>query len=328
MSNHPHARALEISSGSAVHAVNPELEAGTLHSPQGAARVGLSPLLVTARPRQWVKNLLVFAAPGMAGLLTDPGAVAVAVGAFAVFCLAASGTYFVNDAMGVAADRMHPTKSRRPIAMGTVDVGLAKVLGALLLMASVVLALALAGWRLALVVGAYAAIQPLYSAWLRSVPIADMAVVTSGFLLRAVAGGVAVGVPVSPWFLIVTSFGSLFLVSGKRTAEHIDLGPERCRHRSTLGDYSLAFLHHVRSLAASVTVAAYCLWAVDKAGAAQGVIWFPLSIVPFVLVTLRYALLLDAGKGGCPENLVFEDRALQVLIVMWLATVAVGVYAR
>lgn len=326
MSSHPHAQALEIACGTA-GASNPELGAGALHPPLPAARPRLSGLVFTARPRQWVKNVLVFAAPGAAGLLTDPGVVAVAGGAFVVFCLAASGTYFLNDALGVAADRLHPTKCQRPIAIGAVDVGVAKVVGAVLLVSSAVVALALAGWRLALVVGAYAAVQPLYSAWLRSVPIADLAVVASGFVLRAVAGAVAVGVPISRWFLIVTTFGSVFLVSGKRTAEHIDLGEQRGRHRSSLGRYSLRFLQHVRLVAASVTVTAYCLWAVEKAGAADGAIWFPLSILPFVLVVLRYALLLDAGKGGCPEELVFEDRFLQVLAVLWLMAVAAGVHA-
>jgi len=271
--------------------------------------------------------MLVFAAPGAAGLLGDPVAVAGALAAFAVFCVAASGTYLLNDALGADADRLHPVKCHRPVAAGEVDVGLAKVLGVLLLTASVGLALALAGWRLALVVSAYAALQPLYSLWLRSVPGADLAAVASGFVLRAVAGAVAVEVPISHWFLVVTSFGSLFLVSGKRTAEHIELGAQRCSHRSTLGSYSLRFLHHLRSVTASVTVAAYCLWAFEKADVDPGAVWLLLSIVPFVLASLRYALLLDAGKGGAPEELVFEDHRLQALSLVWLTLVAVGVHA-
>jgi decaprenyl-phosphate phosphoribosyltransferase len=150
-------------------------------------------------------------------------------------------------------------------------------------------------------------------------------VVASGFVLRAVAGGVAVGVPISHWFLLVTSFGSLFLVSGKRSAEHIDLGERRARHRSTLGAYSLSFLHHVRSVTSSVAVAAYCLWAFERA-AGPYAIFFQLSIIPFLLVTLRYVQLLDAGRGGCPEELVFEDRALQVFGFLWVSSVAVGIH--
>jgi decaprenyl-phosphate phosphoribosyltransferase len=306
---------------------NPHSHAGLIEVLEPAPPSLAGGLLRTARPRQWVKNLLVFAAPGAAGLLTEPDVVVAAAGAFAVFCLAASGTYFLNDALGVEADRLHPTKRRRPVAAGTVGVGLAEALGGSLLVASVALSLVLADWRLAAVVALYAAIQPLYSLWLRNLPIVDLAAVASGFVLRAIAGGVAVGVPISQWFLIVTSFGSLFLVSGKRTAEHIDLGEDRGSHRSTLSEYSLGFLHHVRSVSSSVAVAAYCLWALEKAETAPYAIWFQLSIIPFVLATLRYALLLDGGKGGSPEELVFEDRSLQVLGLLWVATVAVGIHA-
>jgi decaprenyl-phosphate phosphoribosyltransferase len=273
-----------------------------------------------------VKNLLVFAAPGTAGLLTDAHAIAVSAGTFGLFCLAASGSYFLNDAFNVDADRLHPTKRRRPIASGVVTLGLAEGLGGSLLIASVVLALVLAGWKLALVLAIYVTLQPLYSKWLRNTPVVDLMVVASGFVLRAIAGGVAVGVPISRWFLIVTSFGSLFLVSGKRSAEHIDLGEQRARHRSTLGGYSLGFLHHVRSVTSSVAIGAYCLWAFERGDGVPSAIWFQLSIIPFVLVTLRYAQLLDAGRGGCPEELIFEDRALQVLGLLWVTSVAVGIH--
>ena len=312
--------------GGTVGHVGDERQVAPLEVLGPRARLRLGGLLRTARPRQWTKNLLVFAAPGAAGLLTDVDVVVVTAGAFAVFCLAASGTYFLNDAVGVEADRLHPTKRWRPVAAGLVEVRMAKVIGGALLLGSMALAQALAGWRFALVVTVYAALQPLYSAWLREVPVVDLVAVASGFVLRAVAGGVAVGVPISHWFLFVTSFGSLFLVSGKRTAEHIDLGEERGTHRSTLGGYSLGFLHHVRSVAASAAIAAYCLWALEKADGARLAICFQLSIVPLVLATLRYASLLDAGRGGSPEELVFEDRALQVLVVLWVGTVAVGVH--
>ncbi len=302
---------------------------------QAASLVGLRPSLLsrlsglvrTARPHQWVKNLLVFAAPGMAGILVEPGALALAGGAFAVFCVTASGTYFLNDALGVGCDRLHPTKCQRPVATGLVGLGLAKLTGGFLLVVGVALSLVLAGWRLAVVVAVYAALQPLYSVWLRNVPVVDLVVVASGFVLRAVAGGVAVDVPISHWFLIVTSFGSLFLVSGKRTAEHIDLGATRADHRSTLGDYSLRFLHLVRTVAASVAVGAYCVWAYEKSGSAGDTLWFQISAVPLVLATLRYARLLDAGKGGSPEQLVFVDRVLQLAGLLWLTSVAIGVYA-
>ena len=284
-------------------------------------------LVRTARPRQWIKNVLVFAAPGAAGVLTHGEAVVEALAAFALFCLAASGAYFLNDAFDVAADRLHPTKRRRPIASGTVTVGLAKGLGACLLLVSVVGAFALAGWPLALVLGAYVALQPLYSVWLKHLAVIDVAAVASGFLLRAIAGGVAVDVPISKWFLIVAAFGSLFMVAGKRHAEHLDLGDERGDHRSTLNVYSSDFLRYVRSVSSSVAIAAYCLWAFEKAEVAGAPVWFQLSIIPFVLAILRYALLLETGRGGAPEELVLQDRSLEVLGLLWVVCFAVGVYA-
>ncbi len=302
-------------------------------SGRGAALEARSPgllggLVRTARPRQWVKNLLVFAAPGAAGALTDGGVLVRAVAAFAVFCLAASGTYFLNDALDVESDRLHPTKRRRPIAAGAVPAGPAKVIGVVLLLASVGCALALGGWPLALVLGIYVGLQPVYSLWLKNLAVIDLAAVASGFVLRAIAGGVAVDLPISQWFLIVASFGSLFMVAGKRHAEHLDLGEDGGRHRSTLAAYSPSFLHYVQAVSSAVAIAAYCLWAFEKANVAEAPLWFQLSIVPLVLGVLRYALLLDAGAGGAPEEVVLRDRPLQVLGLVWIATFAVGVHVR
>lgn len=284
-------------------------------------------LLRTARPRQWSKNVLVFAAPGAAGVLTHGDVILQALAAFALFCLAASGAYYLNDAFDIAADRKHPTKCRRPVAAGTVPLGLAKVVGVCLLVTSVGGAFVLAGWPLAMVLGTYVALQPLYSRWLKHLVVIDLAVVASGFLLRAIAGGAAVDVPISKWFLIVAAFGSLFMVAGKRNAEHLDLGDARGDHRPTLSAYSAGFLRYVRSVTSSVAIAAYCLWAFEKADLAGEPVWFQLSIVPFVLAILRYALLVEAGEGGAPEELVLRDRSLQVLGLVWVATFAVGVYA-
>jgi decaprenyl-phosphate phosphoribosyltransferase len=295
----------------------------------GDGRAGLlGGLLRTARPRQWVKNLLVFAAPGAAGALTDADVVVRALAAFAVFCVAASGTYFLNDALDVESDRLHPTKCRRPIACGTVPAGPAKVVGVVLLLVSVGCALALGGWPLALVIGIYVGLQPLYSLWLKNLAVIDLAAVASGFVLRAIAGGVAVDLPISQWFLIVASFGSLFMVAGKRHAEHLDLGEEGGSHRSTLDAYSPSFLHYVQAVSSAVAIAAYCLWAFEKADVAQAPLWFQLSIIPLVLAVLRYALLLDAGEGGAPEEIVLADRSLQVLGLLWVATFTVGVHVR
>ena len=284
-------------------------------------------LVRTARPRQWVKNVLVFAAPGAAGVLFHAGPFLRSLAAFGIFCVTASGTYFVNDALDQAADQLHPTKRFRPVASGVVPVNVALGAGIGLLVAGIVLAL-LVKAQLALVMAIYVGIQFAYSFWLKDEAVVDLAAVASGFVLRAIAGGVAAGVVLSNWFLIVASFGSLFMVAGKRHAEHLDLGESREDHRATLGQYSLSFLRFVRSVAAAVAIAGYCVWAFEKAAAAgSGAIWFQLSIAPFVIAILRYALLLEAGQGGAPEEIVLGDRPLEVMGAVWIFTFALGVYA-
>jgi decaprenyl-phosphate phosphoribosyltransferase len=284
-------------------------------------------LIRAARPRQWIKNVLVFAAPGAAGLSLTAAHVLPVLGAFAAWCLVSSGTYLINDALDADADRLHPRKRLRAVASGVVPVGTARVVGLVLLAAG---AAAPAAWGAPGVTGLlvlYAAVTLSYSLWLKEMAIVDLAAVASGFVLRAISGGVAAHVPISDWFLIVASFGSLFMVAGKRHAEHLDLREGRAAHRATLEEYSLGFLGYVRSVSSAVTITAYCLWAFEKAKVAGDPVLFQLSIIPFVMAMLRYALLLDAGRGGAPEEIVLGDRALQVLGFVWVALFAAGVYA-
>jgi len=291
---------------------------------------GLAAKLVrVARPRQWIKNVLVFAAPGAAGVLSQRHPALLAAGGVGVFCLAASGTYFVNDTLDAPADRHHPVKRLRPVASGEVPVALAATVGAVLLAAAVACGWLLAGGRLALVVAVYAAVSSAYSLRLKHEPVVDMACVSAGFVLRAIAGGVATGVPLSNWFVIVSSFGALLVVAGKRSAEHADLGDRRAHHRPALGVYPASFLRSVRLLSASVTVTAYCLWAFERAAQARGhhPIWFELSIIPFVVAILHVELRFEQGHGAAPEELALHDHLLQGLALAWVALFAIGVYA-
>jgi decaprenyl-phosphate phosphoribosyltransferase len=284
-------------------------------------------LLRASRPRQWVKNVLVFAAPGGAGLSLTLGNVAPVLGAFAAWCLVSSGTYLVNDAMDADADRLHPRKRLRAVASGVVPVGIAKVLGVAMMVIGAGAPVLWDAPGVSGILALYAVITLSYSVWLKEIAIVDLAAVASGFVLRAISGGVAAGVPISNWFLIVASFGSLFIVAGKRHAEHVDLREGRGAHRATLEEYSLNFLSYVRSVSCGVAITAYCLWAFEKARVASDPMLFQLSIVPFVMAMLRYALLLDAGRGGAPEDIVLGDRTLQVLGLVWVALFAAGVYA-
>ena len=285
----------------------------------------MPPLLRLARPKQWIKNVLVIAAPGAAGVLGEPKALWQTFVAFVCFCLAASGTYYLNDALDVEADRRHPVKRFRPIASGEVAVRTAYAGAAVLLAASIAFSF-LARWQLVLVVGAYIILTLSYSKWLKHEAVLDLACVAAGFVLRTVAGGVAVGVAISPWFLIVAGSASLFMVTGKRHAELVELGDAASGHRRALSMYSRSYLSYVRAVASSVTVLAYCLWAFEKSSAVGSETWFELSIVPFVLGILRYALLLEQGQGGAPEEVVLSDRVLIGIGAVWAVLFAVAVH--
>ena len=294
-------------------------------TPHSASR---SPaVLRLVRPRQWPKNVLVLAAPFAAGDVFHDDVPWHVAFAFIAFCLVASGTYCLNDARDVEADRAHPTKHRRPVAAGEVTVGLAVGLGLVLLAGGLAIA-AVVGWHLLLVVGSYVAVQVAYSIKLKDLPVFDIAAVASGFVLRAVAGGAAAPVDISQWFLIVAGFGSLFIVAGKRSAEHADLGVDAGAIRATLSEYSVDFLRFVRSVSAAVCLAAYCLWAFERPReVGGGEVWYELSIIPFVLGILHYALRLEQGDGAAPEEIILRDRTLQVVGVIWLVVFGLGVHA-
>ncbi len=286
-------------------------------------------VVLAARPRQWIKNLLVVAAPGAAGVLGHGTELGRTATAFALFCLVASGTYLLNDALDVRADRDHPTKRLRPVASGAVPAGAAVALGTGMAAAATALAYLFLGWKFGTVVAVYLAITTAYSLRLKHEPVIELACISSGFILRAIGGGVATGVALSDWFLIVTSFGALFVVAGKRSAEQTALGDDRARHRRTLGIYPPPFLRSVRLLAAAVTVTAYCLWAFQRAAVlsrGHHPIWFELSITPFVLAVLHLELRFESGHGAAPEDLALKDRSLQVLALLGLALFTLGVY--
>ena len=285
----------------------------------------LKAIVRTARPKQWTKNVLVFAAPAAAGVLDQRDALLQTLVAFVGFCLAASGTYFLNDANDAAADRLHPTKRMRPIAAGDLDVRTARVIAVVLILLSFAVTAPINDFKLLGVVAGYVLVTLSYTLWLKYEPVIDLAAVAAGFVFRAIAGGVATNVPLSDWFLIVAGAGSLFVVTGKRHAEQVELGSDSFEHRRTLGEYSTAFLGYVRAVSSGVMITAYCLWAFENAAHTGDETWFRLSIVPFVIAVLRYALVIDQGGGGAPEEVVLSDRVLQVVGLVWVITFALGV---
>jgi decaprenyl-phosphate phosphoribosyltransferase len=278
------------------------------------------------RPRQWVKNVLVLAAPLAAagrGIRYDYadvlGKVAVA---FVVFCLAASSVYLLNDARDVDADRAHPTKRFRPIAAGVVPQWLAYTLSAALGVA----ALSIAWWltpNLALVMAVYLAMQLAYCFGLKHQAVIDICIVSSAYLLRAIAGGAATDIPLSQWFLLSAAFASLFMVAGKRYAELQLAERTGAKIRKSLESYTSTYLRFVWTMSATALVVCYGLWAFERDRYSGS--WFAVSMVPFTIAILRYAVDVDGGLAGEPEDIALRDRVLQLLFVAWIGTVGAAV---
>lgn len=283
-------------------------------------------IIKAIRPRQWVKNLLVFAAPLAAlggDVHYDYRDVLYRVSiAFAVFCMAASSIYLINDARDVEADRAHPTKRYRPIAAGVLPVGLAYGIAAGLAVAC----LAVSWWltpQLALVMAVYLVIQLAYCFGLKHQAVLDICIVSSGFLIRAIAGGVAGGIPLSQWFLLVMAFGSLFMAAGKRYAELQLAERTGAKIRKSLENYTSTYLTFVWTLSATAMVLCYGLWAFERDGKSPS--WFVISMIPFTVAVLRYAVDVDGGLAGEPEEIALRDRVLQLLALAWIGTVIAAV---
>jgi decaprenyl-phosphate phosphoribosyltransferase len=278
------------------------------------------------RPRQWLKNVLVFAAPTAAGVIDDGDVLVKTLLAFVAFCLASSATYVFNDLRDVELDRRHPTKQHRPIASGALPIRVAWLLGALLLVGALTVAFATT-LALGATVAGYLALTTAYNLGLKHVAPLDILGVAAGFVLRAVAGGAAADVPISEWFFIVTSAGALFMVAGKRSGEASDLGAGAVAVRPSLSEYNPSFLAFLRATSAGVLLVAYCLWAFSSADQASPGIAYEVSILPFAAAVLRYALLLEQGEGAEPEQLVLSDRVLLGAAAVWALVYGYAVYA-
>ncbi|WP_285631200.1 decaprenyl-phosphate phosphoribosyltransferase [Lentzea sp. NBRC 102530] len=281
-------------------------------------------LVKTARPHQWVKNVLVLAAPFASSRIAEPVVLRSAALAFVAFCCAASAVYLVNDAKDVEADREHPKKRTRPIAAGVVPVPVAFVTAGVLMAAALAVG-AVASWQLLVLMAVYLAVQLGYCFGLKHQPVLELCIVASGFLMRAIAGGLGAGIVPSQWFLLVTAFGSLFMVAGKRYAEITLFHATGAAIRHSLTRYSETYLRFVWATSAAVMNMTYGLWAFEL-GQRTGSPWAALSMIPFVIAVLRYAVDVDSGKAGAPDDLARSDRVLQSLGLAWVVTVALAIY--
>ncbi len=289
--------------------------------PAPGVRPSARVLLRACRPRQWSKNLLVLAAPSAAGVIDTPLVAAQVLGAFVVLCLISSATYLINDVRDREQDRMHPTKRLRPIAAGELEPSAALRIAAALALVGVAGAIAIRPALGAVAVG-YLLLTASYSIWLRRIFIADILAISAGFVLRALAGGVATDIYLSRWFVIVTACGAIFLVAAKRYAELREHDGEGAR-RSTLRRYSAGGLRLTLLAAASVASVAYIGWAFTRP---SHLVWYGLSILPLLAWLVRYSVMIGSGAGQAPEELILRDRTLLVLSVAWSILFLGGVY--
>jgi decaprenyl-phosphate phosphoribosyltransferase len=322
--------AIDTDAGTGLDA-SPAADLAPLPAERGIRAPGrlLGGLVKTARPRQWIKNLLVVAAPAAAGQLGSRTVLERLPIVLVLFTFASAATYLLNDVLDVEADRAHPEKRRRPIASGRVPVPAAVVAAVVLAAAAIAGSLVLCNWATSLVIGTYLVIQFAYCTKLKHVLVVDLAVVASGFLLRALVGGLAVDIPISRWFLITTGFGALFMVSAKRYSELVLMEEHGGKSRALLTSYTQGYLRFVWQLSAGAALFGYCLWALGDATAAggaplvgvsphQGVLpWRELSVIPFVVGLLRYAVFADRGTAGAPEDVVLGDKSLMVIGLLW-----------
>lgn len=294
---------------------------------KGPPRNLVTGVVKAIRPKQWVKNLLVLLAPVAAlggSVEYDYREVAIKVLiAFVAFSVAASTVYLVNDVRDVEADKQHPTKRFRPIAAGVVPAWLAYSLAAVLGVAALGVSW-LASPNLVLVIAIYIAMQMAYCFGLKHQAVLDICIVSSAYLIRAIAGGAATGIPLSQWFLLVMTFGSLFMVAGKRYAELQLAERTGAKIRKSLESYTASYLRFVWTLSATAMVLCYGLWAFERDGANAS--WYAVTIIPITIAVLRYAVDVDSGLAGEPEEIASKDRVLQLLLLAWIGTIGAAIF--
>ena len=291
---------------------------------QRQARWRLRAALATARPRQWIKNGLVIAAAGAAGALGHDGLPVRVLVAFGAFCLLASGIYCLNDVRDAPEDRLHPRKRHRPVAAGALSSTEAVILGGVLIAGGLV-ACALITPLLALVGVAYLTVTITYTFIWRRILFVDVVAIASGFVLRAVAGGVAAPVELSRWFVLVVTFAALFLAAGKRYAERLRTDADSAAHRGVLEHYSVRRLRALLMVSGVGATVAYWYWAFGVP-TIHGIPWRPLTAIPFCVTLLRYAHIVRGGGGEAPEEVILSDHVLLASAGSWLLLFALSVH--
>lgn len=284
-------------------------------------------ILKSLRPQQWVKNFFIFAALIFSENIFVLPLVFKATLAFAIFCLLSGSLYILNDLKDIEEDKLHPVKSKRPLASGKLKKG--EAVSAFILLSSLSIIFSVLVNREFLVISLfYYLLQILYSAWLKHVVILDVFLVAAGFFLRVIAGGLAIEVYISPWLLICTILLALFLALSKRRHELVILEQNAGNHRPILREYSPYLLDQMIAVVTASTVIGYCLYTISEETIAKFGTNKLIFTVPFVLYGIfRYLYLVhQKEEGGNPEILIIKDRALLVDIFLWIASAILIIY--
>lgn len=287
----------------------------------------IAPYVSALRPVQWTKNLFVFAAVFFSKSLLNPHAVLKVGAAFFLFCLVSGCTYIFNDLCDRESDRKHPVKAKRPIASG--EIGAAQAVGLLIVCLAISLTGAfLLGMRFLVVCIVAILVQVLYSLVLKKIVIVDVFIIALAFVLRVVAGGVAINVEISSWLLICTLLLALFLALGKRRHELVMVASGVTNNRKVLEEYTSQLLDQMTSIVAASTVITYALYTVSDTTRMRFHTQNLIFTIPFVLYGIfRYLYLIHRRQeGGYPENILISDKPLYINILLWVATAGLIVY--
>jgi 4-hydroxybenzoate polyprenyltransferase len=275
-------------------------------------------LLKEMRPRQWTKNVFVFAALVFDRQLTNVNSLIRTLAVFAIFCLLSSSVYIINDIMDIDADRHHPVKKNRPISAGKLPISVALIVAGILIILSLTSSFILSS-ELGIITSSYFLLNLAYSKWLKHIPLIDVMIIASGFVLRVVAGVSVIHVErFSPWLYIVMTLLALYIGFGKRRAEMTVLATEsNSSHRKVLDGYSLTFLDQLITIVSSTTIIAYSLYTFSAPNLPENHVM--MLTIPFVIYGIfRYLFLIQIKQaGGAPEELLLKDRPLQATFLLW-----------
>lgn len=285
----------------------------------------LKPLLEAMRPKQWAKNLFIFAGLIFGEKLFQPSLLARNMLAFVLFCLFSSAVYLVNDLADIENDRKHQTKRHRSLPSGRLQPRVAVAAASLFSLISIPIAFLL-NWDYGLVAVVYLITMMAYSLLLKHLVIVDVLVVSAGYVLRVAAGVIVTGVPFSPWLYVCTTLLALFISFSKRRHELLILAEAADEHRATLHEYTPRLLDEMISVVTSTTVIAYSLYTFSAPNLPAN--HSMMLTIPFVLYGIfRYLYLIHVrNEGGTPEDLVFKDKPLLLDIALWGLTALLVLY--